>query len=57
MAAKVFVHYLFGTLFVLVYFGGMVLAKGFWSTLVSVTFFPWGIYLVVEKAMLMLGIV
>lgn len=56
MAAKVFVHYTFGTLFMVWWIAGMVLAKGFWSTFICITLFPWSLYLVVEKAMGMFGL-
>lgn len=35
---------------------GAVLAKGFWSTFMSIFFFPWGFYLVVEKLALHFGL-
>lgn len=37
--------------------GGWILAKGFWSTLVAVIFPPWGWYIVVEKVLIMNGMI
>lgn len=42
-------------LFVFPWLAGIVLANGFWSTLVAVCFFPYAWYLVVERAMQMTG--
>jgi hypothetical protein len=43
-------------IFMVMWVAGWVLAKGFWSTLFSVIFFPWGWYLVVEKIMIAYGL-
>lgn len=34
---------------------GVVLAHGFWSTLIAAIFPPWALYLIVERAMAALG--
>lgn len=45
-------------LFMIVFWvAGVVLAKGFWSTAIACIFPLWGWYLVVERAMVMAGIV
>jgi hypothetical protein len=44
-------------LFLVCWVVGWVLAKGFWSTLISVCLPPWGWYLIVEKIMLAYGLV
>lgn len=35
-------------LFFLMWMCGVVIAKGFWSTLAAICFFPWAIYLFAE---------
>ena len=35
-------------LFFLMWMCGVVIAKGFWSTLAAIFFFPWAIYLFAE---------
>lgn len=35
--------------FTFAWFAGMVLAKGFWSTVLAILFPPWALYLFVEK--------
>lgn len=45
----------FATLFFAVWMAGIVLAKGFWSTLLALFPLPWGWYLVVEKIMIANG--
>jgi hypothetical protein len=42
------------SLFIVGWLAGLVLAKGFWSTLFALCS-PWGLYLVVEKVLLMNG--
>lgn len=42
----------FVTLFWVVWVAGVVIAKGFCSTLVGMFFFPWSWYLVIEKIMI-----
>lgn len=44
-------------IFMVWWFGGIVLAKGFWATLTTIFFFPYALYLVVERVMQMLGVV
>jgi len=41
--------------FLLVWLAGAVLAKGFWSTLISLCVPLWALYLVVERALGVLG--
>ena len=41
--------------FILVWLGGIVVAKGFWSTLFSILFFPYSFYLLVEAFLKWLG--
>ena len=36
---------------------GVVIAKGFWSTVFCIFFFPWSWYLVIEKVMVAWGLV
>lgn len=43
-------------LFLVVWVAGWVLAKGFWWTFVSVFFFPYSWYLVVQKIMIAYGL-
>lgn len=40
---------------VLLWIVGLVLAHGFWSTVIAIFIPPWAFYLVVERAMLALG--
>lgn len=35
-------------IFFLIWMCGIVIAKGFWSTLAAIFFFPWAIYLFAE---------
>lgn len=39
----------------IVWIAGVVIAKGFWSTVFCIFFFPWSWYLVIEKVMVGLG--
>jgi len=48
---------LISLIFLITYLAGVVLAKGFWSTLISGLLFPYAWYLVVERCMQALGIV
>lgn len=48
-------HFLCILLFFVTYIAGIVLAKGFLSTAAAIVFAPWGWYLVVERAMAVLG--
>jgi hypothetical protein len=41
----------------IIWIGGIVIAKGFWSTSVAVLFPPWAIYLFVERVFQMYGLV
>jgi len=43
--------------FMIWWIGGVVLAKGFWATTAGIFFFPYALYLVVERVMQMLGMV
>lgn len=43
--------------FFFLWVAGAVLAKGFWSTLFAVVFFPWGWYLVVEQLFVYTGFI
>ena len=36
---------------------GIVIAKGVWSTAFAVCFPPWAVYLLVERCLILLGIV
>jgi hypothetical protein len=40
---------------VVLWIAGVVVAKGFWSTLFSIFVFPWGWYLAVEHFMALAG--
>jgi hypothetical protein len=52
-AGAAFVHYTFGAVLLFTWIVGMVIAKGFWSTLCSLC--PlWAYYLVVEKGLIYL---
>lgn len=46
-----------GFLFVITWMAGIVLAKGFWLTMGSMFFPPYAIYLVVERAMILLKVI
>lgn len=37
-------------LIIMAWIAGIVLAKGFWSTVAAIFFVPWGWYLIVERA-------
>ena len=50
-----YVEYCFVSIFMVCWVVGAVLAKGFWSTLITIFFFPWAFYLVVEKLLINLG--
>jgi hypothetical protein len=41
--------------FLLLWIVGIVIAKGFWSTLFSIFFFPWAWYLAVEHVLKLNG--
>jgi hypothetical protein len=41
--------------FLLMWVTGIVIAKGFWSTLFSIIIFPYGWYLVIEKVLIKLN--
>lgn len=45
------------TMLVITWLAGIVLAKGVWSTLSAVFFFPYAWYLIIEKVMITLGII
>lgn len=45
-----------GLLILITWLGGVVLAKGFWSTAFSIFIPPWAWYLVVEKIMMHFGL-
>jgi hypothetical protein len=51
------IRYTFGFLFLVVWVLGAVLAKGAWSTVACIFFFPWSWYLVVEKIALLTGFI
>lgn len=40
----------------IVWVAGAVIAKGFWSTVLCIFFFPWSWYLVIEKVMIAWGL-
>jgi hypothetical protein len=46
-----------GLIILIAWMFGIVLAKGFWSTLVSIIFFPWGLYLTVEHFAWFFGLI
>jgi hypothetical protein len=46
---------LFATMFWVIWVAGVVIAKGFCSTVVGMFFFPWSWYLVIEKIMKGMG--
>ncbi|MDQ0082912.1 uncharacterized membrane protein YqaE (UPF0057 family) [Variovorax boronicumulans] len=50
------IEYIGGLLMLLAWLVGAVLAKGFWSTVFSIFFPPWGWYLIVERAMHLWGL-
>lgn len=41
--------------FLMMWVGGTVLAKGFWSTTICIFFFPWSFYLMVERLFALWG--
>ena len=49
--------YLYQIIAISTWIAGIVLAKGFWSTLLAVFFVPWAWYIVVEKAMIIQGFI
>ena len=44
-------------IFTAVWIAGIVLAKGFWSCLAALFIPPWALYLVVERAMQLAGMI
>ena len=40
---------------IFMWFGGAVLAKGFWSTLFAIFIPPWAFYLTVERLLVIMG--
>jgi len=56
-AAKFTVHFVAMTFFLVTWIAGVVLAQGFWSTLISTFFFPWSWYLLIERIMQMTGFI
>jgi len=50
-------RYLTVILFFTFWVGGVVLAKGFWSTVASIFCFPWAFYLMMERIMQMTGFI
>jgi hypothetical protein len=44
-------------MFMVFWIGGMVLAKGFWSTLFTLVFFPWAFYLMIERIFQVIGFI
>jgi len=46
---------LLGVFAVMAWLAGIVIAKGFWSTVIAIVVFPYGWYLAVEKVMIYLG--
>ena len=40
---------------VVLWFCGLVLAKGFWSTAIGIVFPPWALYLVAERLLQVFG--
>lgn len=55
---KVLINHLSAFIWLLIWMGGVVLAKGFWSTTAAIfTGGLWSFYLVLEKIMLFYGIV
>ncbi len=40
------------TLIMLIWIAGVVLAKGFWSTLIALVFLPWALYVTVEATLI-----
>ena len=51
------VSILISTTLILFWIAGIVLAKGFWSTFFSIVLVPYGWYLVIEKILIMYGII
>ncbi len=43
--------------FMMFWIGGVVLAKGFWSTLFTLVFFPWALYLMIERIFQVIGFI
>lgn len=54
---KIVIGELAGLLVILVWLMGAVLAKGFWSTFFAIFFFPYGMYLTVERVMILTGFI
>lgn len=48
---------LWSMMFFLIWGSGWVFAQGFWSTLWSVVFPPWALYLFLERVYFMLGMI
>jgi len=48
-------RYLYQIIAISMWISGIVLAKGFWSTLLAVFFVPWAWYIFIEKVLIMQG--
>lgn len=41
----------------IVWIAGLVIAKGFWSTFFALFFIPWGWYLIIERLLIINGVI
>jgi len=48
---------LFGFIYVCIWIAGVVIAKGFWSTCFALVIPFWSFYLVIEKVLIVLGMI
>lgn len=49
--------YLYTIFMLTMWITGIVIAKGFWSTFFTIVFFPYAWYLVIEKLLIMQGLI
>jgi len=50
-------RYIAQIIMALIWMTGVVISKGFWSTFFCIVFPPWSWYIVVEKALIIQGII
>ena len=48
---------MYSLLFYIAWIAGIVISKGFWSCLFSITFPPWSLYLFIERVLIAVGLV
>lgn len=49
--------YLYAIFMMFMWVSGIIIAKGFWSTFFAIFFFPYGWYLVIEKFLIVQGLI